>query len=100
MADLEITYEAKRGLIAGHSNGAQYTLSANLRSHIPRDRIEGDQVFTSNSAAGKLNYLNVEHQVETKLLNYNEMLAVREFLLSCSASEQFTFSIKILNIIF
>lgn len=93
MAELDITYTAKRGLIAGHVENESYELNIDLSSLKPYDKIKATQRIKGNKASSNLTGITSYFSVSTQRLDNTQMLAVREFLLSCANSETFTFSL-------
>lgn len=91
MANLDLTYTAKRGLVAGHAENSVQTLNLDLSRLIPSDKVEATQRIKGNKASSNLESVTTYYDVTTQMLDESEMLVVREFLLSCSNSETFSF---------
>lgn len=79
-----VTYTASRGLIAGHTQGEQYTLNINASRYLPFDDDDGHQLITESDIQTVITGSYTIHRFTTIPMKQAAMLAVREFLLSAN----------------
>lgn len=90
-----VVYDAKRSLIAGHSQGVQYTLNLRIvEGGLSIARKVGTEVQRSLSDKTETLYYygKTTWNVAVLALSSSEVLALQEFLHSVEALETFTFS--------
>lgn len=86
-------YTAKRGLISGHVVDTVYTIEVDLSAADPSDKLDMYQQFTYSDSETIFNALNTQHKITTVPMNFTQMRAFREFLLSASSGESIDFDL-------
>lgn len=88
------TYTATRGVIAGHTIGANYNIDIPIKEYDETNLVKGKQLLTGSAIETIINDVILQHKFQTvPIEDIGKQLEIREFILSATDGQTITFDI-------